>query len=284
MPTNQPTVAGRDLGAELRLLREARNISSRKVAERLGWAQSKISRIETGKQSIKPEDVASLLALYDVIGRDREYLIEKASRSDESGLVEKNGGQGSLSRESRTLIHLEAKATAIYSLEMLLIPGLLQTPEYTRALLQAFHAPGEDIEVRVAARMGRQAILTRDKPPRLEFIIDEGALRRQALPSKLMARQLRHLTEAAERPNVSLRVLSSQLGAHSGLDGPFTMLEFGKNKPVVHVEHKISGLFMEEEYEVTFFREELDNLRSVALSPQDSVDLIASMAKDKDEG
>src|SRR5262245_47535856 len=171
----QPTVVGRGLGAELRALRKARRLTLKAVAGRLGWPISKISRIETGKQGVRPTDVASLLVVYEVTGAEHKRLLTMAERSDEPGWWEVIGG---LSKESRTLIQLESEATAIDEFEPLFIPGLLQTPDYTRAVMRACGVPEPDLEGRVAARMGRQAILSRDSPPEFRAIVDEPALRR----------------------------------------------------------------------------------------------------------
>ncbi len=275
----QSTIAGRGLGSDLRSLRNSKRLSLRHVATQLEWQPSKLSRIETGKQGITTEDVASLLVIYGVTGEERDRLIAKTERVDEPNLWEI---QGPLSQESRTLIQIEPAASYIFNFQPLLMPGLLQTPDYTRALMKAGGVSEEDAEVRVAARMSRQAILSREKPPTFEMIIDEGALRRVVGTPKIMARQLRHLVEATERPNVRLRVLPLSLGAHTGLDGAFTLLDFAKDKPVVYLDHKISGLFLELPEQVGFFRTEIDRLRSVALPSQESVATVAAIAKELD--
>ena len=281
MPAHQPTVAGRGLGSELRSIREEQRLSSTKVAKQLGWQQSKISKIENGKQGITPADVATLLAIYGITGHVRDRLIAKAERADEPGLVEPRGG---LSRESRTLIQLEVEATSIFNLEPLLVPGLLQTPDYTRALMKSGGVSDGDTEVRVTTRMGRQALLSRSDPPMTRFIVDEGVLRRPMLEPRLMARQLRHIIESTERPNVTIQVLPASLGGHNGLDESFTLLEFPKDRSVVYLDHKISGVFLEEEHEVAFYNDEVARLKQSALSPEDSVDLIASIAKSLEHG
>lgn len=281
MGAKQPTVAGRGLGAELRSIRMERKFSSTAVAKQLGWPQSKISKIENGKQGVTPADVSALLVAYGVIGHERDQLIEAAEKVDQPGLWEKQGG---MSRDSQTLIRLEAEAIEIFNLEPLIVPGLLQTPDYIRALMKACGVPDSDLEIRVAARMARQALLTRETPPSLEFIIDESALRRPLLPEQALSRQLRHIVETAERPNVSIRVLPFALGGHRGLDGPFMLLGFDKAKTVVHVEHKISTFFLEDEHEIAFYRDEIDSLRATALDPDESSVFVAAIARELDPG
>jgi transcriptional regulator with XRE-family HTH domain len=272
----QPTVVGRGLGSELRALRKARRMTLKAVAERLGWPLSKVSRIETGKQGIRPTDVASLLVVYEVTGAEHKRLLTMAERSGERGWWEIIGG---LSKESRTLIQLESEATSIFDFEPLLIPGLLQTPDYTRAVMHACGVPEPDLEGRVAARMGRQAILSRSDPPTFHAILDEPALRRVLGSGTTMARQLRRLSELAEYPNVVIQILPFELGGHTGLDGAFVVLDFRHNRPVVHLEHKISGAFLEEPDQVAYFRREIDRLLDTALSPGKSEDLIARVAR-----
>ncbi|WJK34535.1 helix-turn-helix transcriptional regulator [Solwaraspora sp. WMMA2065] len=268
------TIAIRGLAGELRTLRQGRKLSVRGVAARLGWPASKLSRMETGRQGSKLEDVASLLVIYGVTGEERQRLLAMSERS-EPGWWEVLGG---LPVESRTLIQLEAEASAIVDFEPLLVPGLLQTPDYTRAVLQGCGVPEADAQTRVTARLGRQAILARSEPPALHAILDESALRRPLGGPWVMGRQLRHLVDAADRPNVTLQVVPWSVGGYTGLDGAFAILDFPRNRTVVHLEHKISGLFLEEPEQVSFFREELDRLLTVALSPAESIDLVARLA------
>ncbi|MGQ0839876.1 helix-turn-helix domain-containing protein [Actinokineospora sp.] len=275
----QATVIGRGLGGELRVLREGLRMSCKRVADQLGWQASKISRMETGKQGIRPADVASLLVIYRVIGKERDRLLKLAERSDDIGYWE---SQPALSEESKTLMRIERDATSIVTFHPMLIPGLVQTGDYIRALMRVCNVSDEDIDSRVAARLARQAILAKEEPPSLDLIVDEMVLRRILGAPKVMARQLRHLIEAVERPNRSLQVLPCTLHGHSGLDGSFHLLDFERNKAVVYLDHKISGLFLEEPDQIEFFRREADRLVEVALSPAKSVELVATIAQEYD--
>lgn len=273
--TNQPTVVGRGLGGELRELRKARKLPQRQVAIRLGWQPSKLSRMEAGIQGIPTADVASLLVIYGVTGDERKRLLGMAERSAESGWWEAIGG---LSDESRTLIRLEAEATSVVNWQPLLVPGLLQLPDYTQALMRSGGIPDDEAQGRVAARLGRQAILSRATPPTLHALLDEMVLRRVLGSPRVMARQLRHLIEVADRPNVTLRVLPLAVGGHTGLDGSFALFDFPRNRSVVYLDHKLAGLFLEEAPQVAHFRREADRLAGVALSPVDSVEFVARVA------
>lgn len=275
----QATVISRGLSGELRELRKSKKLSLRKVATLLDWEPSKLSRMETGKQGIKVADVASLLVVYGVTGAERDRLLKMAERSDDTGWWEVHAG---LTDESKTLIRMETTATRIVDFEPLLIPGLLQVPDYTRAVMRACGLSEEDAEGRLSARMGRQGIFSRDKAPETRFIVDEIALRRVVGSPATMARQLRHIAETTEYPHVSLRVLPFSVGAHTGLDGSFMILEFERAKSVVHLEHKLSGGFLEEPDQVELFRHQADRLEESALSGGKSTDLVAAIAREHD--
>lgn len=275
---DQPTIASRGLAGELRQLRHAKKLGVRAVAAQLGWQGSKLSRMETGKQGLRVADVASLLVIYGVTGADRKRLLTMAEHAGEPGWWETYSA--GLTKWSQMFLQLETEAIAIFDFEPLLVPGLLQTPDYTRAVMKACGVPDADAQLRVAARLGRQAILTRDEPPTLRAIVDEGALRRVLGSSWVMARQVRHLVEAAARPNVVLQVVPLAVGGYTGLDGPFMILDFPRHKPVVHLEHKMASLFLEEQDEVGFFRRQADTLTEVAMDPTESMQLLRRIAEE----
>lgn len=233
-------------------------------------------RIETGQQGIRLEEIAALLAIYGVVGEERKRLLDMARRGREPGWWETHSV--GLTPWSRTFIRFEAEATRIVGWEPLLVPGLLQLPEYTSALMKACGVAPADAQARVAARLGRQAILARDEPPELSLVIDEMVLRRPLGGRRLMARQLHHLIEMADRPNLTLQVVPLACGGHSGLDGAFVLFDFDRLPPVVHLEHRISSIFLEKPDQVDVFRREADTLARSALSPVESVKLIAQVA------
>jgi hypothetical protein len=146
--------------------------------------------------------------------------------------------------------------------------------------MRACRVPEPELEARVSARMGRQAVLSRGNAPAYRVIVDESALHRVLGDHTAMTRQLRRLLETAEYPNVTLQVLPFELGGHTGLDGSFRVLDFPHNKPVVYLDHKISGLFLEEPDQIAFFRHQMDMLLEIALSPAKSRDLIARIANE----
>jgi len=280
MPGNPHTsVRSRTVAAELRRLRERRGLSCAEVAKTLGVSASKISRIETGNSGMQVEDVAALLGFYQVPDPKREELLDLLRRRNHKGWWERQAG---LPHLWRTLIDFENKATRIQNYEYAIIPGLLQTAEYTAAMIRATEATLSDAELDnlVASRMARQTLLTRSSAPEFLATVHEVALRMPAGGPGVMKRQLHHLLTLVERPHVSLRVVPMDAGAHVGLRGPFMMLEFADEPSLVFVENQNTGLFLEDEADVVAYRIALTNILSVALATDATADLIASIAAD----
>lgn len=276
MPRRSATVRGRGLGIELQRLRRRAALSCKAAGEQLGWSASKVSRLETGHRGITSEDVSALLVVYGITGAERDRLLGMAQRADEPGWWAT--GDQRLTDQSRMFLNLESGATSIADVELTLVPGLLQTPEYVRALMVAAGVPDQDIEPRVARRLGRQAILSRERPPRLHAILDEAVLRRAMGGAEVMARQLRHLIDAARRPHIAVQVVPFAVGGHAAIDGSFVLLEFDSAPSVVHLEGKSSGLFLERGDEVAAYTIAVEQLRALALSEDESRQLIEQVA------
>ncbi len=204
MPRGRRTVRSRRVAGELRRLRARSGHSCATVGAALGISASKISRIETGRIGLQADEVAALLGFYQVAKPVREELLDLVRRAAEPGWWQVQGSR--LPELWQELIDFERSATAIINYEPLLIPGLLQTPDYAGALIAAANpALSEDeVETLVAARIGRQALLGRAHPPRLLALLEEGVLRRVVGDPGLMRRQVRHLEDAATRPNVTI--------------------------------------------------------------------------------
>jgi transcriptional regulator with XRE-family HTH domain len=278
MPGNPHTsVRSRQVAAELRLLREQAGLSGAEVAKRMGMSPSKISRIETGNSGLQIEDVAALLGLYQVPASTRDELLDLVRRSEERGWWTRQPG---LPQLWRSLIDFEAKATRIQNYEALVVPGLLQTAEYARAIIQGVEPAITEAELDnlVASRMARQAVLSRASAPQFFAVVDEGALRRPIGEPGVMHRQLHHLLVVAEQPHVTLRVVPLAAGAHAGLRGPFVLLEFAEEPALVFMENHGTGLFLEEEADLAAYRVALGNILYSALAPAATVELIAQIA------
>ncbi|HEV2783373.1 MAG TPA: helix-turn-helix transcriptional regulator [Actinophytocola sp.] len=272
-------VGERSLGMELRYRRTKAGISMEKVGEALGWSANTISRLERGqRQETTPEEVSALLAVIGVTGDDRERLLKMAKGDTTHGWWEPNAAH--LTDQARTYLRFEFKATRIIDVEPLLVPGLLQTPDYCRALMNAFGVEEHQVEGRIARRLGRQGLLTRAVAPDVIFIVTELMLRQPFGGHEVMVRQVRHMAEVGERPNVSIRVLPASVVEHPGLLGGFVVLEFADEAPVVFIEGRMSGMFPGNQEEVNDYGRTAERLTSLALGEQESLELLHSIAED----
>ncbi|MEU8691951.1 helix-turn-helix transcriptional regulator [Streptomyces sp. NPDC048665] len=280
---NGPAVRRRKLGAELRMLRTGAGLTSGDAARLVGWHQSKVSRIETGASGVKPADVRSLLDAYEVRdGHLRELLLMLAG-SDGAGDRHRwwHAYRGVLPPTYRDFISLESQASAMRTLETTVVPGLLQTPEYARAVTRAAvpDLDEERLDTLVEVRLARQDVLRSDPPLELSAVLDEAVLRREVGGPDVMARQLERLTEAARLPQVRLQVLPFAAGAHVGLTGPFVIFSFTSTSDldVVVLDQLTSSLYLERKEDLKAYSEAFDTLRIHALSPEDSLDYIAGI-------
>jgi transcriptional regulator with XRE-family HTH domain len=270
----RPTsTARRELGTELRRLRGNRRAAD--VATALGWSESKLSRIETAHTGITEPDLDRLLTAYGVPVEDRNRLRDLARR----GRARAWWAPYRSSVPDPYDVALEAEAVLISEWEAQVVPGLLQTDEYARAVIEV-GADVEDsgiIQRRLALRMARQAVLTRDPPPILQIILDEAVLHREVGGPAVLHRQLGRLAEASLRPGVELLILPFSAGAHAGQTESFMVLEFepGSRAPVVHIEGLTGGLFRVKPGEIEVYQDALDDLRERALSAEESRTAIA---------
>ncbi|MER6227290.1 helix-turn-helix domain-containing protein [Streptomyces sp. 900105755] len=281
---NGPAVRRRKLGAELRTLRTGAGLTSGEAARLVGWHQSKVSRIETGASGVKPADVRLLLDAYGVVeGQLRELLLVLAGSEDTAGRHHWwHAYRGVLPPAYRDFISLESQAGTMRTLETLVVPGLLQTPEYARAVTRAAMDGRADdsLDTLVEVRLARQDVLRNDPPLELSAVLDEAVLRREVGGPGVMARQLERLMEAARLPQVRLQVLPFAAGAHIGITGPFVIFSFPSTSDldVVVIDQLTSSLYLERKEDLQAYTEAFDTLRIHALSPEDSLDYIAAIA------
>jgi len=276
-----PTVRRRRLAMELRRLREEANRSCEEVARHLGCSPSKISRIELARRPASIGDVRLLLDYYGVDGAQAEALLALAKDAKQKGWW--HAHEDALPESFQVFVGLETEASAIRTFEPLLIPGLLQTEEYARAvLLTAVGADPSDVEQRAQVRMTRQAVLHRPNPVRLWALLDEAALHRPVGGPTVMRAQLERLVELAELPHITLQVLPFSAGAHPAMSGAFVMLEFpSPNDPtIVYLDSLTGGLYTEKAAEIERFSLMWEHLRAKACAPDESVALIAAKAKE----
>jgi len=251
------------LGAQLRRLREARGISREEAGAAIRATHSKISRLELGRNSAKERDVADLLTLYGVRDEfEREAILDLARRARTQGWWHRYSDI--LPSWFETYIGLEEVASAIRTYEVQFIPGLLQVPDYARAVILLRHtgAPPEEIEHRVGLRIARQRLLTEPNAPKLWTVLDEAALRRPMGGREVMREQLRHLIEITELPNVTVQIVPFDAGGHAAAGGPFTILQFPEPDlaNVVYIEQINSALYLDKPKDVDDYMEIMDRL------------------------
>ncbi|WP_232237560.1 MULTISPECIES: DUF5753 domain-containing protein [Actinoalloteichus] len=175
-----------------------------------------------------------------------------------------------------TLVRYEREAVAITEVNAVLIPGLLQTENYVRAVMSTGDIPDDGIEDRVIYRMGRQSVLRR-RAGAMTAIIDEGALTRQIGGHAVMAEQMTALLDWSNTGHVEVLIIPTSIGAHRGMAGGFMILDM-PDGVVVHLEHLDSGVFLHEPADTRSFVEAASSLQDVAMSPVDSARLIATYA------
>jgi transcriptional regulator with XRE-family HTH domain len=278
--SGSPTVRRRELGALLRALRTDADMTIEQVAEQLLCSPSKISRMETGQRGTSQRDIRDLCAVYNVTDpAQREHLAKLAREGREQAWWQPYDLPGTLA----TYVGLEAEATFIGDYEPGIVTGLLQTPEYARAV----HENGiprlseELIAQRVRVRLGRQEILTRRDPPapRLWAIIDESVLYRVVGGAEVMKAQLKHIVRMAGLPNVTLQILPYAAGAHPALCSTFALMEFSGRVPkVVYSEGLVGQFYLQGPHDIERYERAFEFLRTVSLSVEESVGLLAELA------
>lgn len=271
------SVRQRRVSAELRALRQEKGLTCQQVADALDWSISKVSRMETGIRGLFPDDVAALLGYLEAPSKLREELLTLVREGEKLNWIEIGRG---LPSDWKNLIRIENDAIALYNYECQWVPGLLQTGDYATEVLRVCnrHMAEGALEQMVRTRIGRHVLLSRANSPMLNVILDEVVLRRQIGEPGVMEGQLRHLLNMGRRPRIDLRVVPLGAGANSGLDGPFLILEFDAQPPLVHQEIRGTGGFLEEGRHVNRARLDWRELGSIALSSEDSARLIAEIA------
>jgi transcriptional regulator with XRE-family HTH domain len=285
--SGSPAVRRRRLAAELRRLRGGR--TGTQVARALGWSPSKVSRYEQGRSTMLPEEVGKLLDLYAVTDPERGLLLSLARDASQRGWWEDYAD--AVPEEYLAFIDLEAEATSVAHWQVDIVPGLLQTEDYARQLLIGYQSavpiPPGVIERRVKVRMIRQRALVRDPPLQLSVVIDESVLLRRIGGPEIMHPQLLHLAEAAELPNVELRVLrlngDNSLMANSFVIFGFSPDPFRENvilHDVVSAEGVKSEVYVEGETDTYVHRLVFQGLVKASLPPPESQRLIRRTAEE----
>ncbi|GLW07435.1 transcriptional regulator [Microtetraspora sp. NBRC 13810] len=255
-------------------MREDSGLTPEAAAAQLGWNRSKISRIETGRTRASTADVAAVCDLYGVDTSVRAALIELAKEARRRGWWTAYADVF-----TGSYVGLEDEASVIRQWEVQLVPGLLQTENYARAVISAGRPDPQDpddIHKRVTGRMARRALLSRPDAPQLCAVLDEGVVHRPIGGRDLMREQLEALLITMRRPNVTVRILPFSVGAHAGLEGTFTILSFAEDvdPDVAYVEGTAGDVYVEGSEQVERYKVAFERICDAALSPEESHGLI----------
>ncbi|ABW10363.1 helix-turn-helix domain protein [Parafrankia sp. EAN1pec] len=277
-----PTVRRRRLGAELRRLREQTGLSADDAARHLECSPSKISRVETGRTPARLRDVRDLLDLYKLQDTPRrQALLDLVRQSKEQGWWQSFGD--AVPEWLETLIGLEGDAQAILTYESALVPGLLQTEEYTRALAMDFDRDGSPSEAErtVAFKRERQKRLSQSGWPQVRVILDEAVLRRPVGGPDVLRGQLEHLLAEADRGRVTIQVIPFEAGGYQAQGFPFTLFEFpdARDQPVVYLEELAGAMYLEKAHEVQRYKVAFEKLRACALGPDEAGAMITRIVE-----
>ena len=273
---NSPTVRRRELGSVLRALRTDAGLTVDQVAERLLCSPSKVSRLETGQRGASLRDVRDLCDLYEVSAAERERLMTLAREGKQQAWWH------SFDLRYQTYVGLEDEAASIRLYNANVVPGLLQTAEYARAVTAAVlpQRTLEAVDQEVDARLTRQQLLTKENPPEVQVVLDESVLHRAVGGPAVMRAQLDRLLDLSRLPNVSLRVLPYESGALPAVETKFIVLSFATPEvsDVVFIEGLVGDLYLERPADVREYEKVFGMLLGMALTPEQTNDLITKLA------
>ncbi|HYU84576.1 MAG TPA: helix-turn-helix transcriptional regulator [Kribbellaceae bacterium] len=277
-----PTALRILLGTHLRRMREAAGISREDAGWEIRSSESKISRIELGRVGFKERDVADLLTLYGLDDEEeRARLLALAKDANSPGWWHRYGDV--LPSWFQSYLGLEAAAELIRCYEVQFVPGLLQTGDYARAVVRLGQnsLSQDEVERRVALRIGRQQILHRPRPVRLWAVLDEAVLRRPIGGVKVMRGQLEHLIEMSRRRNVTLQIIPFSKGGHAASGGAYTILRFPERdlSDVVYVEHLTSALYLDKRDDLDAYATAMDAICVQAEPPNRTQAIITDVLR-----
>ncbi|WP_241755929.1 helix-turn-helix transcriptional regulator [Actinomadura sp. RB99] len=285
------TVPRRQLGRYLRELRTNARFTVQAAATALEWSEAKMWRIETGQTSLRSHDVETMCRVYGAPDDMKVALMGLAKETKGKGWWHAYGDV--IPDGFDLFIGLEEAARSREEYSPELIPGLLQTPDYARAVIQNnTRLQEEEIGRRVQLRIQRQTLVTRPSaPPALKVALNEAVVRRAVGGPAVMAAQLSHLAEMNERANVAVSVVPFSAGAHKGLDtGPFIILRFpttgdGRDHepPTVYVQGFTGALYLDKPREVDRYAEAFAAIWDNALPPEESSALFRQLAREMNE-
>jgi transcriptional regulator with XRE-family HTH domain len=271
----------RRLRAELRRLRESANYTQKAAAAELGWSTSKIIRIETGATPVSGADVRAILHFYKVKDETKTNDLLAMTRAKEEAWWD--AYHAVYDHEFRQFLAYEDSATSIRQFISFVIPGLLQTEEYMRALFVGYMKEEAWIERAVQVRKRRQQNLTPEQGKQCLFIIDESAMQRWIGGADVTRRQFEHLKEMAKQPNINIRVVPFSLGTHPAMRSSFTILDFVSHEEdtVVSIESPAKDILVKDKPDETSEYLEIFEMLEDIATPEDEVDAVLDAVLDR---
>lgn len=279
--TPSPTMRKRQLGWELKRLREAAGKNQDEAARWVGVLTTAISKMENGKQRVSPAYLKLLLQLYDVGSPHADALFQLARESGQRGWWVSYGD--SVPVWFADYVGMETAAAEVWTYESELVPGLLQTPAYTEAVTRSANPnlPPDRVDQAVAFRQARQRRLTSDDPVRVHAVLNEAVLRRTVGGPEVMAEQLDRLVAVAALPNVTVQVLPFAAGAHPAMIGSFATLRFpAEPMNTVYIELDGGAAYLEKPAEVARYAATFERLARQALTEEDSATWLTDFQPD----
>jgi transcriptional regulator with XRE-family HTH domain len=269
------TPKARALGAALRAAREEKNLFLRQVAAAIDKDIGVLSRWETGERSPKPEQVAQILTKLDVNGERYTEIMTLAYGTNESQWVATTLPEQR--QQMVAFLEWEQNARRIIEVAPMLVPGILQTGDYIRAIMTdpGADVPAGEIASRITTRVGRREAITKHNPANLLVFLGQAALNQEVGGPHVMLGQLRHLLETAARPNVELRIIPDRRGWHPGLEGDFTYIEASTS--IVFVGNRRTVLMLHEDADVAAYHRAIERILGVSLPPEKSAAFIAEL-------
>ncbi|GAA1976129.1 helix-turn-helix transcriptional regulator [Amycolatopsis minnesotensis] len=273
-----PSVKSRRLAILLRRLRAASGLSAAEVSRQTEMSASKVNRMENAEIGFYLDDLEKILDFYRVSARRRVEIMDIARHAEQRGWLRMTAPN--MPADWQTWVDFEDEASGIQDYAPLMIPGLLQTPEYAKAIIQATGngLSPDEVDARVASRMARQGVLSRSEPLRLRVILNESILEQPFASPGAQARQLRRLADSAGQDHVTIQVVPREAGLHPGFVGGFTILEYDDEASLVLLENTVSSLFLDEEEHIDVYTQAWATLGELSHGPDESVELIAAAA------
>jgi hypothetical protein len=284
-----PTAQRIILGTHLRRLREAADITRTQAAWEIRGSESKISRLELGRVGFKVRDVDDLLTFYKLEDPlERERLLTLARQANDPGWWQRYDDLTPI--WFHDYLGLEMAADLIRTFELQFIPGLLQTPDYAKSVIQLGRQdvplPRAEVDRLVALRMSRQEVLTRQRPARLWAVMDESVLHRPIGSPAVLRTQLEFLIEASRRHNVTLQIIPFEQGGYTATGGAFTLLRFNDADlpDIVYIEHLTSAVYLDKREELDMYVVTMDAVSITAAQPRETESLIRRAIASLDKG